>query len=104
MTGKQLKEKIQQKGIKFAALAKMLDLAPQQVQQYFNTQNISTDVLERIADVIGESVSFFYNEYPILSMEDCARVAKLEQEIVYLRQLLNEKERTIQILMTKKEE
>lgn len=104
MTGKQLKDKIKQKGVKFTTLAEMLGVVPQQVQQYFNTQNVSTEVLERIADVIGESVSFFYNEYPILSMEDCARVAKLEQEIVYLRQLLNEKERTIQILMTKKEE
>ena len=104
MTGKQLKEKIQQKGIKFAALAKMLDLAPQQVQQYFIAQNVSTDVLERISEAMGESVSYFYNEYPILSMEEYAHIAKLEQENTYLRQLLNEKERTIQILMTKKEE
>ena len=57
MTGKQLKDKIKQKGIKFTTLAEMLSVAPQQVQQYFNTQNVSTEVLERIADVVGESVS-----------------------------------------------
>lgn len=103
MTGKQLKQKIKQKGVKFNALADMLGVAPQQVQQYFSANNVSTDVLERIAEVIGESVSYFYNEYPILSMEEYARIAKMEQEIAYLRQLLNEKERTIEIL-TKKEE
>lgn len=103
MTGKQLKQKIKQKGVKFNALADMLGVVPQQVQQYFSANNVSTDVLERIAEVIGESVSYFYNEYPILSMEEYARIAKMEQEIAYLRQLLNEKERTIEIL-TKKEE
>lgn len=103
MTGKQLKDKIKQKGIKFTTLAEMLDVMPQQVQQYFNTQNVSTDVLERIADVIGESVSYFYNEQPIFCVEDYAKISKMEQEIMYLRLLIREKERTIEIL-TKKEE
>lgn len=102
MTGKQLKQKIKQKGFKFNALADMLGVTPQQVQQYFNANNVSTEVLERIAEVIGESVSYFYNEYPILSLEEYGRIVKMEQEISYLRQLLNEKQRAIEIL-TKKE-
>lgn len=103
MTGKQLKEKIKQKGIKFTTLAEMLDVVPQQVQQYFNANNVSTDVVERIAEVIGESVSYFYNEYPILTIEDYNRVVTMEKEIVYLRQLLDEKERLIEVLIKKEE-
>ena len=103
MTGKQLKQKIKQKGIKFTTLAEMLDVVPQQVQQYFNANNVSTDVVERIAEVIGESVSYFYNEYPILTIEDYNRVITMEKEIVYLRQLLDEKERLIEVLIKKEE-
>ncbi|MBQ5855624.1 MAG: helix-turn-helix domain-containing protein [Alistipes sp.] len=103
MTGKQLKQKIKQKGIKFTTLAEMLDVVPQQVQQYFNANNVSTDVVERIAEVIGESVSYFYNEYPILTIEDYNRVVTMEKEIVYLRQLLDEKERLIEVLIKKEE-
>lgn len=103
MTGKQLKEKIKQKGIKFTTLADMLGVAPQQIQQYFNTPNISTDVLERIADAIGESVSYFYNEQPIVTIEDYAKISKMEQEIMYLRLLLREKERIIELLTNKEE-
>ena len=103
MTGKQLKQKIKQKGIKFTTLAEMLDVVPQQVQQYFNANNVSTDVVERIAEVIGESVSYFYNEYPILTIEDYNRVVTMEKEIAYLRQLLDEKERLIEVLIKKEE-
>lgn len=103
MTGKQLKQKIKQKGIKFTTLAEMLDVVPQQVQQYFNANNVSTDVVERIAEVIGESVSYFYNEYPILTIEDYNRIITMEKEIAYLRQLLDEKERLIEVLIKKEE-
>lgn len=103
MTGKQLKQKIKQKGIKFTTLAEMLDVVPQQVQQYFKANNVSTDVVERIAEVIGESVSYFYNEYPILTIEDYNRIITMEKEIAYLRQLLDEKERLIEVLIKKEE-
>lgn len=104
MTGKQLKEKIKQKGIKFTTLADMMDILPQQMNQYFNTNNVSTEVLERIADAIGESVSYFYNEQPVFTIEDYAKISKMEQEIMYLRLLVREKERLIETLLNKKEE
>lgn len=103
MTGKQLKEKIKQKGIKYAVLAERLGVVPQQVHQYFNTPNISTEVLERIADAIGESVSYFYNEQPVFTIEDYAKISKMEQEIMYLRLLVREKDRIIDLLMNKEE-
>lgn len=103
MTGKQLKEKIRQKGIKYAVLAERLGVVPQQVHQYFNTPNISTEVLERIADAIGESVSYFYNEQPVFTIEDYAKISKMEQEIMYLRLLVREKDRIIDLLMNKEE-
>lgn len=103
MTGKQLKEKIKQKGIKYAILAERLGVVPQQVHQYFNTPNISTEVLERIADAIGESVSYFYNEQPVFTIEDYAKISKMEQEIMYLRLLVREKDRIIDLLMNKEE-
>lgn len=103
MTGKQLKEKIKQKGIKYSVLAERLGVVPQQVHQYFNTPNISTEVLERIADAIGESVTYFYNEQPIFTIEDYAKISKMEQEIMYLRLLVREKDRIIDLLMNKEE-
>lgn len=103
MTGKQLKEKIKQKGIKYSALAERLGVVPQQVHQYFNTPNISTEVLERIADAMGESVSYFYNEQPVFTIEDYAKISNMEQEIMYLRLLIREKDRIIDLLMNKEE-
>lgn len=102
MTGKELKAKIKAKGIKSALLAQKLGVVGQNMQQYYKSNNLTTSTLEQIAEAIGESVSYFYNELPIFSIEDYTRVKNLEREVEYLNRLLVEKERTIEILTNKK--
>lgn len=102
MTGKELKAKIKAKGIKSALLAQKLGVVGQNMQQYYKSNNLTTSTLEQIAEAIGESVSYFYNELPIFSIEDYTRVKNLEREVEYLNRLLVEKERTIEILINKK--
>ena len=63
--------------------------------------NVSTDTLERVAKAINEPVSYFYNEYPILGVEEYARIAQLRAENEYLKLLLDEKERMIDLLQSR---
>lgn len=79
-------------------------MSPQNFQRVaIDNDNVKTETLERIATAIGESVSYFYNEVPILSLDDYARIHSLETENKYLRALLEEKERTIQVLLSSKQ-
>lgn len=102
MKGSVVKQKIVDKGYTLQSVAEKIGMSKQNFRQTaLIVENIRTDLLEQIAQAIGEPVCYFYNEYPILSLDEYARVKEMESRIAYLEGLLAEKERTIQILIDK---
>ncbi len=85
------------KKITIRALAKKLGMAECTIQTIIRTGATSVSTLERIADALGISPAMFYIE----STSDID-LLKLKQENDYLKQLINEKERTINILLKDK--
>jgi len=119
MTGKDLKEKIAQQNISALAIAKKLGISPQALNSTFNAADVKSGTLERIAEVLGVKMSFFYpmegsnavasgngsvavtgnnNVAGNVTMGD---TAILTERIAMLEKLLDEKERLIKVLMEK---
>lgn len=117
MTGKDLKEKIIQQNISALTIAKKLGISPQALNSTFNAADVKSGTLERIAEVLGVKMSFFYpmeegnaiasgngnvagnnNVVGSLTIGDAS---VLQERVAMLERLLEEKERTIKILMDK---
>ena len=60
MTGRDLKEKIIQQNISALTIAKKLGISPQALNSTFNAADVKSGTLERIAEVLGVKMSFFY--------------------------------------------
>ena len=118
MTGKDLKEKIAQQNISALAIAKKLGISPQALNSTFNAADVKSGTLERIAEVLGVKMSFFYpmegsnavatgngnfagnnNAVGNVTMGDNSAV--LQERVAMLEKLLEEKERLIKVLMDK---
>lgn len=103
MTGATIKERLERLGISHKEIAEHLGMSPQNFYKTaINNDNVKSDLLERISAAADVSVSYFYNELPIISLDEYDRVVRIELENVHLRELLEEKERTIQILTQQK--
>lgn len=105
MTGKELKTKLRKackdKGITLTAVAAKLGMHRQVLEERLQVKVVSTSTLELLAEAIGESVSYFYNELPIFSVEEYVEVKSQQKEITYLRLLLAEKDARINELLAK---
>lgn len=119
MTGKDLKEKIAQQNISALAIAKKLGISPQALNSTFNAADVKSGTLERIAEVLGVKMSFFYpmdSSSAVASGNGSVAVtgnnnvagnvtmgdtAILTERIAMLEKLLDEKERLIKVLMEK---
>ena len=105
MTGKELKAKLRKackdKGTTISAVAAQLGMSRQTLEERMRVNVVSTTTLELLAQAIGESVSYFYNELPIFSIEDYVEIKSQQKEITYLRLLLAEKEVRINELLAK---
>ena len=112
MTGKDLKEKIAQQNISALAIAKKLGISPQALNSTFNAADVKSGTLERIAEVLGVKMSFFYpmegssavasganSVVAIQSTVSQGDSAVLQERVRLYEKLLDEKERTIKILM-----
>lgn len=98
---KLIKEIASEKGIPIRSLAKGIGISESQLHHLVKTRSTNTRTLEAIAQFLGTSVSVFFDEGPATLSEEKARIKELEKENAHLRQLLAEKERTIQILTQK---
>ena len=115
MTGKELKEKKAQQNISALAIAKKLGISAQALNSTFNAADVKSGTLERIAEVLGVKMSFFYpmdstsavasgngnvvgnnNAVGNLTVGDAA---VLQERVTMLEKLLDEKERLIKVLM-----
>ena len=124
MTGKELKDKLAKQGIPASAIAEKIGISPQAINSTFNAADVKSGTLERIANVLGVNMSFFYptegsgvsiagnnnisgnnNAVGNVTIGDAAvlheRVKFLEQQVKDKESLLAEKERLIKVLMEK---
>ena len=101
MTGEKVRQKIKSKGFSFHSIAQAIGESDANFRCMLIVQDVKSGTLERIAKAMGENVSFFYEEQPIFSLEDYTTYHNLKRENELLKQLLQEKERTIELLMKK---
>lgn len=117
MTGKDLKEKIAQQNISALAIAKKLGISPQALNSTFNAADVKSGTLERIAEVLGVKMSFFYpmegsnavatgngnvaGNNNVVGSVTIGDAAVLQERVTMLEKLLEEKERLIKVLMEK---
>lgn len=116
MTGKELKDKLAKQGIPASAIAEKIGISPQAINSTFNAADVKSGTLERIADAIGVKMSFFYPTEGGVSIAGNNTIAGnnnavgnvtigdaaiLQERVTMLEKLLEEKERTIKILMEK---
>lgn len=109
--GNTIKELVEAKGIKKLQFARDIDLAPESLSRFFKHSSIQCDLLEKICRILEVSPSFFFDE-PDGSHQATAQASTFignanasavtqSGEMATLRELLAEKERTIQILLGK---
>ena len=99
MKGSVIREKILAKGFKLGEVAEQLGMSSQNLYAVcFSSDNVKTETLENIAEVIGEPVSYFYSEQPIFSIEDYDEVVMNRVKVHYMEKLLIEQEATIDLL------
>lgn len=121
MNGQSLKQKLQTKNISFADLAEKLGITAQSLNSCFKVQDVGSNRIEQIAQVLELPMSFFYpsegnkavasGDNSVAAIQSTVtqgdsnvfqeRVHFLEKLLEEKENLLNEKERTIQILMKK---
>ncbi len=120
MTGQELKEKVLKANVPFNVIAERLGITAQSLNSCFKGKDVRSNTIERIADVLGVSMSFFYptessnnavasgngnfavsgnnNVAGNVSLGENTNIV-LQERVTMLEKLLEEKERTIQILM-----
>ena len=113
MTGKELKTKLSVCGVSQSEIARRLDMSQQSFNQSLIVNDVKSGLLERIASAIGVDMSFFYpaegNKAVASGDNSVAAIQStvthddgvLAAKVSLLEKLLEEKERTIQILMKK---
>ena len=125
MTGKNLKEIIELLGITQRKLAELMAVTPQTISAILTAKDVRTSTIERIASVTKMPVSFFFKENAdaqnAVASGDSSiavnnitgnieagdtsalqeRVQLLEQLLAERERIIEEKERTIKILMEK---
>jgi len=113
MNGKELKELIDALGISQKKLAELLGVTPQTISAIITAKDVRTSTVERIATVTGMPISYFFKEghnavasgngsVAVAGNNNVAGngdIAVLQERITMLERLIEEKERTIKILM-----
>ena len=99
MTGEQLRQKIKSKRRSFKSVAEAIGETPQNFQNMLNAADVKSGTLERIAEALGEPVAYFYEELPIVTMEDYAEYIALKKENEMLQKMVTEKENHLRELL-----
>lgn len=99
MTGEQLRRKIKSKRRSFKSVAEAIGETPQNFQNMLNAADVKSGTLERVAEALGEPVAYFYEELPIVTMEDYAEYIALKKENEMLQIMVAEKENHLRELL-----
>lgn len=62
MDGRKLKEKVLSANVPLTTIAERMSVSPQALNSYFNGKDVRSGSIERIAEVLGVPVSFFYDD------------------------------------------
>lgn len=88
------------KGITIRDLAAKTGILDSTIHHIISVGSTNTTTIENIAKVLEVPVGIFFdNEYSLTPSQEKLRIEELERENKHLRELLEEKERTIRILM-----
>lgn len=111
MTGKELKEKLTECGVSQSEIARRLEMSQQSFNQALVVNDVKSGLLERIAQALGLSMSFFYptdgnnavasgnKSIAAINSSVTSSADVLEERVRSLETLVNEKERLIKVLM-----
>lgn len=83
-----------------AEVARRMGVSPQSFNSRLNSKEITLSTLQGVADAVNIELAELCAQLSERSVEDMELI-RLRRENEYLRQLLEEKERTIRILMKK---
>ena len=102
MTGAQIKAKIKAKNIPLKEVAERMGISRQSFTLSLRAKNsVTTAFLERVAEAIEEPVSYFYNELPIYTVEDYAKIQALRDKVAYQEGVISGQQQTLAMLMEK---
>jgi transcriptional regulator with XRE-family HTH domain len=120
MTGQELKAKLIEAGKTQKDIAEILGVTAQSLSSVLSAKDVRSGTIEKIAKAIGVNVSYIYgeNDKSVNAVASgkgsvavsgnnnvtgiaAADVAVLKERIAMLEKLIDEKERTIKILMGK---
>lgn len=102
MTGNELKQIIVSQGISMTEMSRRLEMSPQHLNQALSAADIKTGLLEKVSKAVGTSIGSIYGEPAPVSKTGNSEIAVLEERIRGLEKLLEEKERTIKLLLGEK--
>lgn len=89
-----MKEKLRYTGKSQKEIANLLGISTQNMNSYLNAADVRSGFIERLSSVLNLPVSYFYGE----AVDEGKTIVSGDQ-LQLLKELLKEKERTIQILM-----
>ena len=94
---KLIRDLAKEKQISIRSVAQTAGISESQLHHLIKIGSTNTHTLESIAGALGVPVGTFFDDN-LSPSEETARIIELEKENSLLRELLAEKERTIQIL------
>lgn len=97
MTTEKIKNIIASSGIALSEVATRMGISKQALYQRLNAKSISADTIYMIAEAINIPIAVFFDD------DIASHITKLRTENEMLREVLQEKERTIQILLKMQE-
>ena len=95
-----IKKYLSAKKIPRAEVARRMGVSPQSFNSRLHSKEITLSTLQGVADAVNIELAELCAQLSERSVEDMELI-RLRRENEYLRQLLEEKERTIRILMKK---
>jgi len=118
MTGEYLKEFIRKSKVSQAEIARRIGVSQQSFNHMLSSKDIKSSLVERIANNLHVSIGEIYHEKEQTSVASgngiavagnnneasdvsTTKIALLEERVKLLQKIIEEKERTIQILMKK---
>lgn len=93
MTAERIKQIIKSANISMVEVAARMGISKQALYQRLNAKSISADTIYMIAEAINIPITVFFDD------DIASHITKLQTENEMLREVLAEKERTIQILL-----
>lgn len=90
----------EERKITMRELARRIGRDESTIQSAIRRGTTNTKTIEKIAEVLEVPVGYFFDSKPVIA-DKSKNLPENEETISYLKQILEEKERTIRILMAK---